>query len=635
MSGLGKEDEGEQSDWEAREGSESEFNERMMEDLTRQWGIYRCTRHGPKTSRSSLDESLKESVGQQRWNRATYQRKRRLLQQSQLQLEIGYQRLNGLSRGSSAAQAKVTRPTHTTPMPAPKMPRSLYHPSRLIVIVKDGAEGRQQPPELSAIDQSAAELAKFFTLFADILNAGGMARCFVDEKWHKVQIHGIDTRNREGRIHTADEVYAELRDNNPELGRMEFVGPLQWMKPEHDLQGLDYLSIVLTLKHENNAMLLKEQGSLAAFEKDHNKAKGQRGDDMDEAMDGSNVELKANDQRCEVRRGSKMGSKKKKTTEMGSGWKEIPQRTKLSLTQPNATPMPSSSNQYRVLADSEPGEEGLTGNCKGKITQVVRTCGVDQVVKKIVLAKAQETGGESEKGLEDESGMGAITAIGEGSDGEHKGPVAHPAWRPILPVATVEPGHHPQVMAYVQEQTDFMVTLWSDIAQDYDIQVLDIHQDPHPTPAKAEGDPDNGTRCCRTAPEPDPTKGKPHDNLRGFQQVTPALELVDWLYEGGFALENKRRVITYQSRGKQAHTSTIDLTFSNHKARAIDATQDWTVDRLLSGDSDHFVLRWSIDQGAKEIMNISGKKFNFKKAEPKEWKEAFREALGIEAELWI
>ncbi|KDQ50657.1 hypothetical protein JAAARDRAFT_199788 [Jaapia argillacea MUCL 33604] len=186
------------------------------------------------------------------------------------------------------------------PIPTLKTPRSLYHPSRLIVIVKDGIDARQQPLELNAvqeinqrlqahpearhlwvvavkynpnnvtivntwIDQSATDLARYFPLFADILNVGGTARCFVNEKWHKVQIHRIDTGNRKSRIRSAKEVYAELVDNNPELGGMELVVPLQWMKPEHDLQGSDYLLVVLTPKHENDVKLLKEQGSLAAF----------------------------------------------------------------------------------------------------------------------------------------------------------------------------------------------------------------------------------------------------------------------------------------------------------------------------------------------------------------------------------
>ncbi|KII85275.1 hypothetical protein PLICRDRAFT_45468 [Plicaturopsis crispa FD-325 SS-3] len=66
--------------------------------------------------------------------------------------------------------------------------------------------------------------------------------------------------------------------------------------------------------------------------------------------------------------------------------------------------------------------------------------------------------------------------------GGNTGPVSHHAWSPILPVGTVNAGQRPRVLAYTKRsRTDFTVTLRSDVAQDLDIQVLDVHQHPNPT----------------------------------------------------------------------------------------------------------------------------------------------------------
>jgi hypothetical protein len=82
-----------------------------------------------------------------------------------------------------------------------------------------------------------------------------------------------------------------------------------------------------------------------------------------------------------------------------------------------------------------------------------------------------------------------------------QGPVAHHAWTPLLPVGTVKQGQRPGVMAYVKQRKDFTVTLRSDIAEDLDIQILDVQQKPHPTTmivniySSPKG---RGSRCRRT-----------------------------------------------------------------------------------------------------------------------------------------
>ncbi|KAI0949613.1 hypothetical protein AcW1_010370 [Taiwanofungus camphoratus] len=125
--------------------------------------------------------------------------------------------------------------------------------------------------------------------------------------------------------------------------------------------------------------------------------------------------------------------------------------------------------------------------------------------------------------------------------------------------------------------------------------------------------------------------------------ATPANEsteqTVDWLMQNRYTIKNKKGEPTFYSH---AHSSwsTIDLTFLNPMATTLDVTRNWTVDRLKAFGSDHFALRWDLDYGTKEIDNPTGKKFNFKAADPKEWKEAFqratdkqREGLGIVLDL--
>ena len=61
------------------------------------------------------------------------------------------------------------------------------------------------------------------------------------------------------------------------------------------------------------------------------------------------------------------------------------------------------------------------------------------------------------------------------------GPIGHPAWTPVLPMAAMPPGARPRVMAYYKNRPDFTVTLRSDIVQHLDVQVLDMAQQGSPT----------------------------------------------------------------------------------------------------------------------------------------------------------
>ncbi|KZT33614.1 hypothetical protein SISSUDRAFT_992856, partial [Sistotremastrum suecicum HHB10207 ss-3] len=60
------------------------------------------------------------------------------------------------------------------------------------------------------------------------------------------------------------------------------------------------------------------------------------------------------------------------------------------------------------------------------------------------------------------------------------GPTSHPAWQPILPIQPVPNGLAPRVLTYVKKRGDFTVTLRSDLAKSLDLQIIEIHQKPHP-----------------------------------------------------------------------------------------------------------------------------------------------------------
>ncbi|KAJ7279451.1 Endonuclease/exonuclease/phosphatase [Mycena rebaudengoi] len=67
---------------------------------------------------------------------------------------------------------------------------------------------------------------------------------------------------------------------------------------------------------------------------------------------------------------------------------------------------------------------------------------------------------------------------------------------------------------------------------------------------------------------------------------------VDWLQENEFTLQNEKGVPTYFEHSKRGAISTIDLTFTNVAATALDTTKEWAVDGSLASGSDHHALRF-------------------------------------------
>jgi hypothetical protein len=63
----------------------------------------------------------------------------------------------------------------------------------------------------------------------------------------------------------------------------------------------------------------------------------------------------------------------------------------------------------------------------------------------------------------------------------NRGPPAHRAWQPFIPIQTIRTGDRPRVLTCIRHnRSDLKVTLCSDLALDPDFQILEIMQKPHP-----------------------------------------------------------------------------------------------------------------------------------------------------------
>ncbi|GBE82248.1 Putative 115 kDa protein in type-1 retrotransposable element [Sparassis crispa] len=204
-------------------------------------------------------------------------------------------------------------------------------------------------------------------------------------------------------------------------------------------------------------------------------------------------------------------------------------------------------------------------------------------------------------------------------------------------------GKRPRAMAYVRKRADFTVTLRSDLANDLDMQILEVQQAPHPTTLIVNIYNDNKKQGKRSAVKRLQKVALPNEipvilsgdwNLHHplwSRHATPANEImertVDWLTERGFSIQNEKGEPAFFSHSHKTY-STIDLTFLNPRATELNATKKWTIDRTKAFGSDHFALHWELDYRAVEIENVTGKKYNFKDADLKEWKAAFQVALN-------
>ncbi|KAI0728449.1 Endonuclease/exonuclease/phosphatase [Fomitopsis betulina] len=225
-----------------------------------------------------------------------------------------------------------------------------------------------------------------------------------------------------------------------------------------------------------------------------------------------------------------------------------------------------------------------------------------------------------------------------------QGPVSETAtgWTPILPVAPIKRGQRPRAMVYTRRRNDFTVTLRSDIANDLDLQVLEVAQATHPSTFlvniynddKKQGRHSAAKRVQQLAlPRDDPTIISGDWNLhhplwsRSAEPANDSTEqTADWLATQGYTIKNVKGEPTFFSHTHKTW-STIDLTFTNPAATALDSARGWHIDNGSSFGSDHLALCWTINYGAVEVENITGERYNFKDMDPAKWRDAFRDTL--------
>ncbi|KAH6906675.1 Endonuclease/exonuclease/phosphatase, partial [Coprinopsis sp. MPI-PUGE-AT-0042] len=200
----------------------------------------------------------------------------------------------------------------------------------------------------------------------------------------------------------------------------------------------------------------------------------------------------------------------------------------------------------------------------------------------------------------------------------------------------------PRTMTYVKVRNDFAVTLRTDLLEHPDAQILEISRSGHPcvTIVNVYNDPRLKDACVLKAlrqvdlPNQHPvlitgdfnlhhilwSKGRvAHDRL--------AEETVDWLSDAGYLLLNTKGEITHPARHPHERDSVIDLSFANIPAIANDTFKDWCVDPSLSHDSDHYAIRFVIDEGRQEILNPTGIRYSLKDAKPQEWIKTFNHEI--------
>ncbi|KAJ7585498.1 hypothetical protein C8J56DRAFT_788121 [Mycena floridula] len=197
---------------------------------------------------------------------------------------------------------------------------------------------------------------------------------------------------------------------------------------------------------------------------------------------------------------------------------------------------------------------------------------------------------------------------------------------------------------------DFEVTLRSDLIQDRDIQILDIRQPGHPTKTIVHlyNDPRLARRgmAWRLREINLPTENEiilsgdwniHHELWSAGRAPTKAVttEIIDWLEAKGYSLMNQKGEITYIPHDKKKKPSVIDLTWVNQKALAANTAKEWCIDRTLAYSSDHYEIRWVIDDGAVPIENILSLKYVLSDTDPEKWKEAYSAELGLIADKLI
>jgi len=246
--------------------------------------------------------------------------------------------------------------------------------------------------------------------------------------------------------------------------------------------------------------------------------------------------------------------------------------------------------------------------------------------------------------------------IGSENGKEILGPVALQGWVPVIPVTT-KTAERPRTMAYYREREDLELTLRTDIIEDRDVQFIDIAQlgQPRVTVINVYNDtPKKGGCILNRIQRKHFTYNHPtiitgdfnlhHDMWSAWPTKPDSLteNIVSWLTESGFALQNPKGEITHPSRGRRTasqpyrraeeRSSVIDLTFANGAAKQAGIIHDWAIDPSLSHDSDHYAIKFVINHIPTVINNMAGEKFSLKDVDMEVWKTVLEEELSGEKE---
>ena len=225
---------------------------------------------------------------------------------------------------------------------------------------------------------------------------------------------------------------------------------------------------------------------------------------------------------------------------------------------------------------------------------------------------------------------------------EINGPVALRGWSTILPVTAMnETSPRPRTLTYYRPRPDFSITLRSDLIEDRDIQILDIYQLEQPTVTVINiyNDSPSGDQCILNRLRQENNILPQHAALitgdfnlhhptwsREDRTLNPdqlASNIADWLAQSNYSLLNEKGEVTHLARHAGERPSVIDLSFANATATRLDTFKDWSIDPSISHDSDHNAIKFTIDNGRKEIDNILGTKYNISKIDPEEWARTF------------
>ncbi|CAK5266732.1 unnamed protein product [Mycena citricolor] len=200
-------------------------------------------------------------------------------------------------------------------------------------------------------------------------------------------------------------------------------------------------------------------------------------------------------------------------------------------------------------------------------------------------------------------------------------------------------------MTYYKRRPDFDVTLRSDLAQDLDIQIIEVSRQNGKRWLYVNTYNEGGHRPAAAErlininlPQDIPIVFTGDWNLHHELWSCPnkngnrrSNNFVEWMTESDAGpqcvLVNKKGGVTFTPHNATSSSSVLDLMFINGRAVNDDTIQEWTIDRSMSYGSDHHGIRWSTDDGREEIENITGVQYNMKEVDPMDWTSAFRQEL--------